>query len=396
MAGAATAERPPFDPLDALGLDALLSSEERALRDRVAGYVDERFAPRVAELFEAARFPRELARELGGLGVLGMHLDGYGCPGRSAVEYGLACLELEAGDTGLRTFASVQGSLAMTAIHAWGSEEQKRTWLPPMATGEAVGCFGLTEPSAGSDPSAMETTARRDGGDWVLSGRKRWIGLASIADVAVIWAKADDGVRGFLVPTDAKGFRATEIERKLSMRASIQCDIALDDCRVPEDALLPAANGLRAPFTCLNSARYGIVWGVMGAARSAYECARAYTLEREQFGRAVAGLQLVQDQLVQMMIAVNRGTLLALHLGRMHDAGRLAPEHISIGKLDNTRAALAVARTARGLLGGNGITLDYPVMRHMVNLESPLTYEGTAEVHTLILGHALTGLRAFS
>jgi glutaryl-CoA dehydrogenase len=388
--------RGTFDPLDALALDALLSEEERALRDRVAGYVAERFVSRVPELFEQARFPRELARELGELGVLGMHLHGYGCPGRSAVEYGLACLELEAGDTGLRTFASVQGSLAMTAIHTWGSEEQKQAWLPGMAAGELVGCFGLTEPSAGSDPSGMETTARRVRGDWILSGRKRWIGLASIADVAVIWAQTDDGVRGFLVSTDADGFTATDIEGKLSMRASVQCDIALDDCRLPADAVLPEAKGLRGPFTCLNSARYGIAWGVMGAARSAYETARAYTLEREQFGRPVAGFQLVQERLVEMMIAVNRGTLLALHLGRMSDAGRLAPEHISIGKLDNTRAALEVARTARALLGGNGITLDHPVMRHMVNLESPLTYEGTAEIHTLILGSALTGIRAFA
>jgi glutaryl-CoA dehydrogenase len=386
----------PFDPRDALALDALLSESERAVRDRVRRYVDERFAPRVGDLFERAEFPRELARELGDLGVLGMHLSGYGCPGASAVDYGLACLELEAGDTGLRTFASVQGSLAMKAIHAWGSEEQKRSWLGPMAAGDAVGCFGLTEPEAGSDPGSMRTTARRIGDDWVLDGRKRWIGLASIADVAVIWARADDGIRGFLVPTDTKGFSATAIERKLSMRASVQCDIVLDGCRLGPDALLPEGRGLRAPFTCLNEARYGIIWGVMGAARSAYECALDYTTGREQFGRQVAGFQLVQQQLVEMMIAVNRGTLLALHLGRMHDAGRLTPEHISIGKLDNTREALAVARTARGLLGGNGITLDLPVMRHMVNLESPLTYEGTAEVHTLILGHALTGLRAFT
>jgi glutaryl-CoA dehydrogenase len=392
-----TAERPPaLDPHDALALDALLTDDERALRDRVRRYVDERFVPRVRELFEAARFPRELARELGELGVLGMHLDGYGCAGASAVEYGLACLELEAGDTGLRTFASVQGSLAMTAIHAWGSEEQKDAWLPRMAAGEAVGCFALTEPTAGSDPSAMRTTARTDGGDWVIDGAKRWIGLASIADVAVVWARTDDGVRGFLVPTDTSGFTATDITGKLSMRASVQCDIALDGVRVGADAMLPRARGLRGPFTCLNSARYGIAWGVMGAARSAYECALDYTRGREQFGRPVAGFQLVQQQLVDMMIAVNRGTLLALHLGRMYDTGRLSPEHISIGKLDNTRQALAVARTARGLLGGNGITLDHPVMRHMVNLESPLTYEGTPEVHTLILGHALTGLRAFA
>jgi glutaryl-CoA dehydrogenase len=396
MTPLASPTRPALDPRDALALDLLLSDDERALRDRVRSYVEERFAPRVASLYEEARFPRELARELGRLGVLGMHLEGYGCPGASAVDYGLACLELEAGDTGLRTFASVQGSLAMTAIHTWGSEEQKRAWLPAMAAGEAIGCFALTEPGAGSDPGSMTTRARRDGGDWVLDGRKRWIGLASLADVAVVWARTDDGVRGFLVPTKTKGFTATDITGKLSMRASAQCDIALTECRVPGDALLPGARGLRGPFTCLNSARYGIIWGVMGAARSAYECALDYTTRREQFGKPVAGFQLVQQQLVEMMIAVNRGTLLALHLGRMHDAGTLAPEHISLGKLDNTREALAVARTARALLGGNGITLDYPVMRHMVNLESPLTYEGTAEVHTLILGHALTGLRAFS
>ncbi|HWT25100.1 MAG TPA: acyl-CoA dehydrogenase family protein [Solirubrobacteraceae bacterium] len=391
------AERSPtFDPRDALALDALLSDGERAVRDRVRRYVDERFAPRVAGLFERAEFPRAIARELGELGVLGMHLEGYGCPGASAVEYGLACLELEAGDTGLRTFASVQGSLAMTAIHTWGSEEQKQRWLPAMAAGEAVGCFALTEPGAGSDPASMQTTARRDGEDWVLEGRKRWIGLASLADVAVVWAGTDAGVRGFLVPTDTGGFAATDIEGKLSMRASVQCDIVLDGCRVGPDALLPDARGLRGPFTCLNSARYGILWGVMGAARSAYEAALDHTRSREQFGKPVAGFQLVQRQLVEMMLAVNRGTLLALHLGRMYDAGRLRPEHISIGKLDNTRAALDVARTARALLGGDGITLDHPVMRHMVNLESPLTYEGTAEIHTLILGHALTGLRAFA
>jgi glutaryl-CoA dehydrogenase len=397
MTTTTTAERPPaLDPRDALALDALLTEDELALRRRVRRYVDERFAPRVRELFEQARFPRELARELGQLGVLGMHLHGYGCPGASAVDYGLACLELEAGDTGLRTFASVQGSLAMTAIHAWGSEEHKRAWLPAMAAGEAIGCFALTEPGAGSDPASMQTTARRVGGDWVIDGTKRWIGLASIADIAVVWARTDDGVRGFLVPTDTPGFSAADITGKLSMRASVQCDIALEACRVAPDAMLPEARGLRGPFTCLNSARYGIIWGVMGAARSAYECALDYTRGREQFGRPLAGFQLVQQQLVEMMIAVNRGTLLALHLGRMHDAGRLTPDHLSIGKLDNTRQALAVARTARGLLGGNGITLDHPVMRHMVNLESPLTYEGTAEVHTLILGHALTSIRAFA
>lgn len=385
-----------FDPKDALALDALLSDHELAVRERVRSYVENKFAPRVAALFEQAQFPRELAKELGHLGLLGMEIEGYGCPGGSAVEHGLASLELEAGDTGLRTFASVQGSLTMGAIHHWGSEEQKHQWLPAMAAGETVGCFGLTEPTAGSDPSSMKTTARQVGDDWVLHGRKRWIGLATIADVAVIWARVGNAIRGFLVPTDTAGFTATDITGKLSMRASRQCDIVLDDCRVGPDAILPEAQGLSGPFTCLNEARYGIIWGVMGAARSAYECALDYTCSREQFGRAIASFQLVQQQLVEMMIAVNRGTLLALHLGRMRDAGRLTPDHISIGKLDNTRQALTVARTARGLLGGNGITLEYPVMRHMVNLESPLTYEGTPEVHTLILGDALTDKRAFS
>jgi glutaryl-CoA dehydrogenase len=390
------AEPPAFEPKDALALEALLSDEERTLRERVRRYVQDDFVPRVDELFERAQFPRELARELGERGLLGMELEGYGCPGGSAVEHGVAALELEAGDTGLRTLASVQGSLAMGAIHYWGSEEQKQEWLPRLAAGEAIGCFGLTEPTAGSDPSSMRTTARRDGQDWVIHGRKRWIGLATIADVAVIWARAGEDIRGFLVPTDTAGFSATDITGKLSMRASRQCDIVLEDCRIGPDAVLPEAHGLSGPFACLDKARYGIIWGVMGAARSAYECALDYTREREQFGRPIAGFQLVQQQLVEMMIAVNRGTLLAVHLGRMRDAGRLTPEQISFGKLDNTRQALSVARTARSLLGGNGITLDYPVMRHMVNLESPLTYEGTPEIHTLILGQALTGLRAFT
>ena len=389
-------DHPHLDPYDALAIDAMLTDEERAVRNRVRRWVDERYAPRAAQLFEQARFPREIARELGDLGVLGMHLDGYGCPGKSAVEYGLACLELEAGDTGLRTFVSVQGSLVMTAIHTWGSEEHKRTWLPKLAAGEAIGCFALTEPNAGSDPGSMQTTARRVADGWVIDGRKRWIGLASIADIAVVWARTDDGVRGFLVPTDTPGFTATDITGKLAMRASIQCDIELDGCRVDADAMLPGARGLRGPFTCLDEARYGIIWGVMGAARSAYETSLEYTKHREQFGRPIASFQLVQKQLVDMAIAVNRGTLLALQLGRLSDAGRLVPEQISIGKLDNTRNALEVARTARALLGGNGITLEHPVMRHMVNLEAPYTYEGTAEIHTLIVGHALTGIRAFA
>ena len=387
------------DVSDVLAIDSLLSAEERTVRERVRDFTNQRIRPGIAGWYEDAVFPLELAPELGELGVLGMHLEGYGCPGRSAVEYGLAAMELEAGDSGVRTFVSVQGSLAMTAIHKWGSEDQKQEWLPRMAAGELIGAFALTEPTAGSDPASMKTFARRDGsGDdagWILDGAKRWIGLASVAGVLVVWAMTDDGVRGFLVPTDTPGFTAADITGKLSLRASVQCDIALEGCRVPADAMLPEARGLRGPFTCLNEARYGIIWGVMGSARSSYEAALTYTREREQFGRPVAGFQLVQAQLAEMMIKVSRGTLLALHLGRMHDEGRLAPEHISIGKLDNTREALAVARTARGLLGGNGITLEHEVMRHMVNLEAPLTYEGTPEIHTLILGHALTGLRAF-
>ncbi|HSS23458.1 MAG TPA: acyl-CoA dehydrogenase family protein [Mycobacterium sp.] len=346
-----TTDHPHLDPYDPLAIDTLLTDQERALRDRVRRYVDECYAPRATQLFEQARFPREIARELGELGVLGMHLNGYGCPGNTAVEYGLACLELEAGDTGLRTFVSVQGSLVMTAIHTWGSEQQKQTWLPALAAGEAIGCFALTEPGAGSDPGSMETTARRVGDTWVIEGRKRWIGLASIADIAVVWARTDDGVRGFLVPTGTPGFKATDITGKLSMRASIQCDIELNGCRVDADAMLPGARGLRGPFTCLDEARYGIIWGVMGAARSAYESALDYTKQRKQFGRPLASFQLVQKQLVDMAIAVNRGTLLAVHLGRLSDAGRLVPEQISIGKLDNTRHALEVARTARALLG---------------------------------------------
>jgi glutaryl-CoA dehydrogenase len=391
-----TDDVPRLDPHDALALDTLFTEQELALRHRVRQWVDQRYAPRAAELFEQAHFPRDIVRELGDLGVLGMHLSGYGCSGHSAVEYGLACLELEAGDTGLRTFVSVQGSLAMTAIHTWGSEEQKQRWLPALAAGEAIGCFALTEPNAGSDPSSMETTARRDGHHWVIDGRKRWIGLASIADIAVVWARTDDGIRGFLIPTDTTGFTATDITGKLAMRASIQCEIEFSNCRIPVDAMLPHAHGLRGPFTCLDKARYGILWGVMGAARSAFEAALEYPTQREQCGRPIAGFQLVQKQLVDMAITVNQGTLLALHIGRLSDAGQLATEHISIGKLTNTRTARDVARTARALFGGNGITLDHPVMRHMVNLEAPYTYEGTAEIHTLIVGHALTSIRAFA
>ena len=380
---------------DVLGLDALLSDEERALRDRVRSFVDERIRPNIKDWYEDAVFPVEIVRELGDLGVLGMHLQGYGCPGRSAVEYGLAAMELEAGDSGLRTFVSVQGSLAMTAIHKFGSEEQKNSYLPAMAAGEVIGCFGLTEPTAGSDPSAMATKAVHDGDGWVLSGTKRWIGLASVADVAVIWAQTEHGIRGFLVPTDTPGFTAVAIEPKLSMRASIQCDVFLEDVRLPDSALLPGAKGLRGPFSCLNEARYGILWGSMGAARDSYEAALAYSLERMQFDKPLAAYQITQEKLVNMLLEIQKGVLLAVHTGRMKDAGTLEPVQISVGKLNNVREAIAICREARAILGGNGITLDYSPLRHANNLESVRTYEGTDEVHTLILGQHITGIGAF-
>ena len=380
---------------DLLDLESEFTDDERALRDRVREFVDRRIRPNIAQWFDDAVFPAELVPELGELGLLGMHLQSYGCAGRSAVEYGLAMQELEAGDSGIRTFVSVQGSLAMTAIHKHGSEEQKREWLPRMARGEAIGCFGLTEPTAGSDPASMATTARRDGDEWVLDGAKRWIGLASIADVAVIWARAEDGVRGFLVPTDTPGFTATPIARKLSMRASIQCDITLEGVRLPADAVLPGAVGLRGPFTCLNEARYGIAWGAVGAARDCFEQALAYALDRTQFGRPLAGYQLTQLKLVNWALEIQKAQLLALRLGRLKDAGRVEPHMISVAKLNNTRAAIEIARDARTVLGGNGITLDYSPLRHASNLESVRTYEGTDEVHTLILGQRITGIPAF-
>jgi glutaryl-CoA dehydrogenase len=384
---------------DVLHLDSLLSEEELALREKIRDFTDQRIRPNIASWYEEAVFPRELAPELGELGVLGMHLSGYGCPGRTAVEYGLAALELEAGDSGIRTFVSVQGSLAMTAIHKWGSEEQKEEWLPRMAAGELIGCFALTEPTAGSDPSSMTTTARRDGtGDdagWVLDGAKRWIGLASLADVLVVWAMTDDGVRGFLVPAGTPGLVVTPIEHKLSMRASVQCDVMFDGVRLGPEAILPAALGLRGPFSCLDEARYGIAWGAMGAARDSYEAALDYATGRLQFDKPLAGYQLTQEKLVNMLVEIQKGTLLALHLGRLKDAGKLRPEQISLAKLNNVREALTIAREARTILGGNGITLDYPPLRHANNLESVRTYEGTDEVHTLILGRHITGLQAF-
>ena len=395
---AATAKPSALDPRDFLAIDALLDDEEKAIRDTVRQFVRERVLPEIGEWFEQAVLPLELAKELAQLGLFGMHLEGYGLPGASAVSYGLVCMELEAGDSGLRTFVSVQGSLAMSAIHKFGSEDQKQSWLPPMAKGEAIGCFGLTEPTAGSDPASMKTFARKDGSDWVLNGEKRWIGLATIADVAVVWARTDEEknpVRGFLVPTDTEGFSATDITPKLSMRASIQCDIHLEDVRLPESAMLPGARGLSGPFACLGEARYGIIWGAMGAARDCYGAALAYAIEREQFGRPIASFQLVQQKLANMLIEVGKGTLLALHIGRMKDAGTLRPEHISFGKLNNVREAIEIAREARTVFGGNGVTLDYPPMRHMSNLESVRTYEGTDEVHILILGGAITGIPAF-
>jgi glutaryl-CoA dehydrogenase len=386
---------PSASAVELLAITALLSEEERAFRDRVREWVDRRIRPNIGRWFEDAHFPRELVPELGELGMLGTQLVGYGCPGRSAVEYGLGVAEVEAGDSGIRTFVSVQGSLAMTAIHAFGSEEQKARLLPGMARGEIIGCFGLTEPTAGSDPAGMLTTAQHDGDDWVLDGSKRWIGMASIADVAVVWAKTDDGIRGFLVPTDAPGYRATPISGKLSMRASLQCDIALDEVRVPGDAILPGTTGLGSALHCLNEARYGIAWGTMGAARDSIEAALAYARSREQFGRPIAAYQLTQKKLVDLTLEQQKGMLLALHVGRLKDAGVATPAQVSFAKLNNAREAIEICREARTILGGNGITIDDSPLRHALNLESVRTYEGTDEMHTLILGRALTGIPAF-
>jgi glutaryl-CoA dehydrogenase len=382
-------------PHDFLGIDDLLDDEERMIRDTVRAFVADQVLPYVGDWFEKATIPLELAPALGKIGVLGMHLEGYGCAGASATAYGLACLELEAGDSGLRSLVSVQGSLAMFAIHRWGSEEQKQQWLPQMAAGEALGCFGLTEPDAGSDPGAMRTRARRDGDDWILHGSKMWITNGSASAVAVVWARTDDGVRGFLVPKGTKGFTTQDIHKKMSLRASVTSELLLDDVRLPASAMLPEATSLRGPLSCLNEARYGIVWGAIGAARACYESALAYAKERTAFGRPIAATQIQQQKLAQMALEVNRGALLALHLGRMKDQGRLRPEHVSMGKLGNVNAALEVARTARQVLGANGITLEYPVIRHMNNLESVVTYEGTADVHSLVVGQAITGISAF-
>ncbi|HTU71086.1 MAG TPA: acyl-CoA dehydrogenase family protein [Candidatus Baltobacteraceae bacterium] len=384
------------DAVDFLDLDALLSGEERLVRDTVRTFVRERVLPNVAQWFEDGILPREIGTELGKLGLLGMHLEGYECPGASAVAYGLACMELEAGDSGIRSFASVQGSLAMFAIHHWGSEEQKHEWLPLMARGQKIGCFGLTEPDFGSNPAAMRTFARRAGSDWMLSGTKMWITNGSLADVAIVWANTDEGIRGFVVPTATPGFSATDVHRKLSLRASITSELVLDDVRLPAEAQLPLAKGLAGPLACLNEARYGIIWGSIGAARTCYETALDYAKTRVQFDRPIGGFQLTQEKLANMLIELGKGSLLALHLGRMKDEGRLHPSQVSFGKLNNVREALAIAREARTILGANGVTLEYPVIRHMNNLESVLTYEGTSEVHMLILGQQITGLAAFT
>jgi glutaryl-CoA dehydrogenase len=384
-------------PLDLLNLDALHSAEELGIRDVVRRVVDDRVRPYVAGWYEEGQAPvRELTKVFGGIGLLGMHLTGYGCAGASAVSYGLACLELEAADSGVRSLVSVQGSLAMYAIWKYGSEEQKQEWLPRMAAGEAIGCFGLTEPDHGSDPGSMSTRARRDGDDWVLSGGKMWITNAPVADVAVVWAGTPEGVRGFVVPTTATGFTAREISRKLSLRASATGEIVLDDVRLPDSARLPEARGLRAPLSCLTQARYGIVWGALGAARDCLSTALRYATTREQFGRPLAGFQLTQAKLADMAVELQKGYLLAVHLGRRADAGELRPEQVSVGKLNNVREAIAIARQCRTILGANGISGEYPVMRHANNLESVLTYEGTSEIHQLVIGQALTGLSAFS
>ncbi|MBM0236764.1 acyl-CoA dehydrogenase family protein [Micromonospora sp. ATA32] len=387
----------PTPPLDLLDLDSSLSEEERQIRAVVRQLVDDRVRPHVASWYEEGQVPaRELAREFGKLGLLGMHLTGYGCAGASAVAYGLACLELEAGDSGVRSLVSVQGSLAMYAIWRFGSEEQKQRWLPSMATGEAIGCFGLTEPDHGSDPASMATRARRDGDDWVLGGGKMWITNAPIADVAVIWARTEQGVRGFVVPMDTPGVTAREIRRKMSLRASVTGEISLDDVRLPADAALPEAIGLKGPLSCLTEARHGIVWGALGAARDCLETALDYATTRTQFGRPLAGFQLTQAKLADMAVELNKGYLLALHLGRLADAGALRPEQVSVGKLNNVREALAIARQCRTILGANGVSGEYPVMRHANNLESVLTYEGTSEIHQLVIGQRLTGLSAFA
>ena len=383
-------------PLDLFDPDDLIDDEARDIRDTVRHFVQDRINPHVAGWYESATIPaRELARELGQLGVLGMHLEGYGCAGTSATAYGLACMELEVADSGVRSLVSVQGSLAMFAIWRWGSEEHKQTWLPRMAAGTAIGCFGLTEPDFGSDPGHMRTRAKRDGADWVLNGTKMWITNGSVADVAVVWAQTEEGIRGFVVPTDTPGFSAPEITRKLSLRASVTSELVLENVRLPHTAMLPEAQGLKGPLSCLNEARFGIIFGAMGAARDCLETAIEYAGTREIFDRPLSGFQLTQEKLANMSLELGKGTLLALQLGRLKDAGRLTPTQVSVGKLNNVREAIAIARECRTILGAAGITLEYPIMRHATNLESVLTYEGTSEVHQLVIGKALTGQAAF-
>jgi len=385
-----------LDPHDFLDLDAELTDEDRAIRDAVRAFAKDHLLGRISDWYETGALPAaELAKGFGELGLLGMHLKGYGCAGTSAVAYGVACRELEAVDSGLRSFVSVQGSLAMYAIYKWGTEEHKQEWLPRLAAGDALGCFGLTEPDAGSDPGSMRTRAVRDGADWVLTGTKMWITNGTVADVAVVWAQTEDGIRGFVVPTSTPGFTANEVKHKLSLRASLTAELVLEGVRLPDSAAFPEVRGLRGPLSCLNEARFGILFGVVGAARACYESALEYTLSREQFGKPLAGFQLTQRKLADLVVEVNRAGLVALHLGRLKDAGTLHHNHVSFGKMANVRSALDVARTARSMLGANGISLEYPVMRHMANLETVLTYEGTEEMHALSLGQAVTGLPAF-
>lgn len=385
-----------MQPLELIDFDGLLNEEERAIRDVTRSIVDDVVRPNVATWWEAGELPaRELMTTFGQAGLLGMHLEGYGCTGSSATAYGLAAMELEAGDSGIRSMVSVQGSLAMFAIHRFGSEEQRTTWLPALARGEAVGCFGLTEADAGSNPASMLTSAKQDGTDWILNGSKMWITNGSVADVAIVWAQTDDGIKGFVVPTNSPGFQANTVHHKVSLRASVTSELVFTDLRLPGDAVLPGVTGLKGPLSCLNEARFGIVFGTMGAARDCLDVALRYAREREQFDQPIAGFQLTQKKLVDMTAELDKGALLAIHLGRLKDAGRLSPEQISLGKMNNAREALAIARECRSILGGNGITLEYPVIRHMNNLESVFTYEGTNEMHTLVVGQALTGIAAF-
>ncbi|HPX37491.1 MAG TPA: acyl-CoA dehydrogenase family protein [Mycobacterium sp.] len=391
----APAKKDVYSPLELFDIDRLLDEDERDIAATVRKFVDTRLKPNVEGWFESASLPKELAKEFGALGVMGMHLEGYGCAGTNAVSYGLACLELEAGDSGFRSFVSVQGSLSMFSIYRYGSEEQKQEWLPRLASGDAIGCFGLTEADFGSNPAGMRTRARRDGNDWVLNGTKMWITNGNLADVATVWAQTDDGIRGFLVPTDTPGFTANTIHKKLSLRASVTSELVLDNVRLPASAQLPEARGLGAPLSCLNEARFGIVFGVMGAARDALETTIAYTQNRDVFDRPLSSFQLTQEKLANMTLELGKGVLLAIHLGRIKDAGGVTPEQVSLGKLNNAREAIAIARECRTLLGGSGITLEYSPLRHANNLESVLTYEGTSEMHMLSIGRALTGQAAF-